>query len=198
MIEKMAVNLVEQMVDAKLISDNMVERYVYVAVSWVEKIITLTTVIMISLITKQVIPTIVFLVFFLELRKRTGGYHFSKFYQCYLGTIISYLFIQVAVIKWADCYEGLFLILLFAVGVIEIIGTVNHPNMHMDLEELSESKKMARIMTLLEASIIGGCILLGMDKLIVSYMAIAVILCAVLLCIGKFAGQEVKENEGNK
>ena len=78
---------------------------------------------------------------------------------------------------------------------IEIVGTVNHPNMKMNPEELMESKKAARIIGLLEGSIICSCILLGVDRIFISYMAIAVILCAALLCIAKIRKQEVKEDE---
>ena len=78
---------------------------------------------------------------------------------------------------------------------IGIIGTVNHPNIHMDSEELAESKRQARIIVLLEGSIIYGCVLLGADMIFISYMAIAVILCAALLCISKILKQEVKEDE---
>ena len=40
-----------------------------------------------------------------------------------------------------------------------------------------------------------GCVLLDADMVYVSYMAIAVILCAALLCIAKIFKQEVRENE---
>ena len=78
---------------------------------------------------------------------------------------------------------------------IVLIGTVNHPNMHMNSEELIESKKLARLIVLLEVSIILGCVLLGASMIYTSYMAIAVILCAALLCISKILKQEVRESE---
>ena len=76
-----------------------------------------------------------------------------------------------------------------------LTGTVNHPNMHMNSEELIESKKLARLLVLLEVSIILGCVLLGAGMIYTSYMAIAVILCAALLFISKILKQEVRENE---
>ena len=76
---------------------------------------------------------------------------------------------------------------------IGLIGTANHPNMHMTSDELMESKKSARTIVLLEGCIILGCVLLDADMVYVSYMAIAVILCAALLCIAKIFKQEVKE-----
>lgn len=194
MIEKITTNLVEQMMETKLIRKDMEERYRYVAICWIEKFITISTILLVSITIKKVLPTVFFLIFFLKLRKRTGGYHLNKFYKCYLATIISYLAIVRFNTILVDYPLFLFSLLILAIGVIGAIGTVNHPNMDMTIEELTESKKAARIMILLEISIIGGCTLLGADMIIISYMITAVILCAVLLCIAKILKQ-VKENE---
>ena len=82
--------------------------------------------------------------------------------------------------------------LSFAVLVIGVIGTVNHPNMDMDKDELQESKKAARLCVLLEAAVIAALIALKINDLYVSYMSLAVILCASLLCVAKVMKQEVK------
>lgn len=195
MIEKMVIDLVGQMIEEKLIDEDIAGHYIYVLISWVEKFITVGTIILISIAVHVFLPTLFFLIFFLELRKRTGGYHLNKFYQCYLATVISYLIILEVSVTLANNPHLLFGMLLLAVGIIEIIGTVNHPNMHMDLEELTELKKAARIIVLLEGSVIYCFILLGADMVFISYMAIAVILCAALLCIAKMMKQEVREDE---
>ena len=195
MIEKIAIDLVDQMTETKLIHKDMAERYIYVAICWMEKFITIGTIILISIAVEKFLPTLFFLLFFLGLRKRTGGYHLDKFYQCYLASVLSYLVIlgiSTSLVGYPQLILGM---LLFATSVIGIIGTVNHPNMHMDSAQLAESKKEARIILLLEGSIIYCCVLLGADLIFISYMAIAVILCAALLCIAKILKQEVKENE---
>ena len=195
MIEKIAIDLVDQMTETKLIHKDMAERYIYVAICWMEKFITIGTIILISIAVEKFLPTLFFLLFFLGLRKRTGGYHLDKFYQCYLASVLSYLVIlgiSTSLVGYPQLILGM---LLFAMSVIGIIGTVNHPNMHMDSAQLAESKKEARIILLLEGSIIYCCVLLGADLIFISYMARAVILCAALLCIAKILKQEVKENE---
>lgn len=75
MIEKIADDLIGQMTEARLIDKEMEARYVYVFICWIEKFITVGSIIVISLMFHKLLPTIFFLVFFLELRKRTGGYH---------------------------------------------------------------------------------------------------------------------------
>ena len=88
MIEKIADDLIGQMTEARLIDKDMEERYIYVFICWIEKFITVGSIIVISLAFHKLFPTIFFLVFFLELRKRTGGYHLDKFYKCYLASIV--------------------------------------------------------------------------------------------------------------
>ena len=195
MIEKIAIDLVDQMTETKLIHKDMAERYIYVAICWMEKFITIGTIILISIAVQKFLPTLFFLIFFLGLRKRTGGYHLDKFNQCYLASILSYLAILGISTSLASYPLWLLGMLLLAMLGIGIIGTVNRPNMHMDSAELVESKKEARIILLLEGSIIYCCVLLGADMVFISYMAIAVILCAALLCIAKIFKQEVRENE---
>ena len=195
MIEKMAYDLIGQMTEARIINKDMEERYVYVFICWTEKFITVGSIILLSLLFHKLLPTIFFLVFFLELRKRTGGYHMDKFYKCYLVSIVSYFIIVIISEKLSEHPQWLFAIVALAITGIGLIGTVNHPNMHMTSDELVESKKSARTIVLLEGCIMLGCALLYADMVYISYMAIAVILCAALLCIAKIFKQEVRENE---
>lgn len=195
MIEKIANSLVNQMIEEKLIDQNITEQYVYVLISWLEKFFTVGTIVLISIAVQKFLQTLLFLLFFLVLRKRTGGYHLDKFYQCYFATIFSYLIILGMCSCLVKYLELLFGILSLSICVIGMIGTVNHPNMHMNSEELTESKSAARAIVFLEGSIIYGCVLLGVDMGFVGYMAMAVILCATLLCIAKILKQEVKYNE---
>lgn len=146
----------------------------------------------IGMLFKQFVPTVIFLLFFLSLRKRTGGYHADKFWQCYLATIITYIgIIQMAAVLAEKTYI-MYAILLLAVLVIEIIGTVNHPNIDMNKNELQENKKSARLLVLMEAAVIVLLVILEINRLYVSYMSIAIILCSFLMCLAKMLKQEVK------
>ena len=190
MIEKMVLNLVSQMESKKMIDRADREQYEYALVTMTERTITVGTILLIGLVFNQFIPTICFLVFFLSLRKRTGGYHAEKFWHCYLMTVITYIaIIQVAVVLSENLFT-VYVMLSFAVLVIGIIGTVNHPN--MDKDELLESKKAARLCVLMETLVIVALIALKINDLYVSYMSLAVILCASLLCVAKIIKQEVK------
>lgn len=133
----------------------------------------------------------------MSLRKRTGGYHLNTFFQCYFATLSVFILV-IGVCDILVDYPRLVLGMLFvAMCIVENIGTVNHPNLHMDNTELEKSKKAARILVLLECSLIYCFALIGMNMVYVCYMSIAIILCATLLGIAKILKQEVIENEEN-
>lgn len=192
MIEKMVLNLVSQMETKKMIDEADREHYKYALITMTEHTITVGTMLLIELVFHQLMPTICFLVFFLSLRKRTGGYHADKFWQCYLVTVIIYISIIQAATVLSETPIAVYVMLSLAVLVIGVIGTVNHPNMDMDKDELQEAKKAARLCVLMEASVIVALIALKINELYVSYMSLAVILCASLLCVAKIMKQEVK------
>ena len=192
MIEKMVLNLVSQMESKRMIDKADSNQYEYALVTLIEHTITVGTMLLIGLVFHQLMPTICFLVFFLSLRKRTGGYHADKFWQCYLVTVIIYISIIQAATVLSETPIAVYVMLSLAVLVIGVIGTVNHPNMDMDKDELQEAKKAARLCVLMEASVIVALIALKINELYVSYMSLAVILCASLLCVAKIMKQEVK------
>lgn len=192
MIEKMVLNLVSQMESKKMIDKADSKHYEYVLITLTEHTITVGTMLLIGLVFNQFIPTVCFLVFFLSLRKRTGGYHADKFWQCYLVTVILYIAIIQAAAVLSQNPVTVYVMLSFAVLVIGVIGTVNHPNMDMDKDELQESKKASRLCVFLEVAVIAALIALKINDLYVSYMSLAIILCASLLCVAKVMKQEVK------
>ena len=96
-------------------------------------------------------------IFFFELRKRTGGYHLDSFYKCYFATVAIYLAVMLTVTSLVKYQQWLLGAVVIAAIYIVITGTA----VHMNSEELMESKKLARLIVLLEVSIILGCVLLG-------------------------------------
>ena len=195
MFERIAANIAKQMTEERLIGKEQEVYYIYAIVTYAEQLITVGTILLISLFIDEFVPTLFFLLFFLLLRKRTGGYHFNSFMGCYIGTVATYIIIinlNTIIVK----HPYILLIALFlSIAIIGLIGTVNHPNMHMNMEELAGSKKAARILTLIEGSIIYLLYIMGADMICISSMSVAVVLCAILLCAAKIVKQEVKENE---
>lgn len=192
MIEKLTLNLVNQMERQKIINKSNCEYYEYALIAMAENAITLGTMLFLGLLFKQFFHTICFVIFFLSLRKRTGGFHADEFWQCYLGTVIIYIAVMqvtpVLCINSTIMYGLLFLAMI----LIWIMGTINHPNMDMNKDELQESKKAARLLLLMEVMIIVALYNLNINILYISYMSASIILCAFLMCLAKIIKQEVR------
>lgn len=192
MVEKMVLSLVTQMEDREIIEKSSRDYYEYALIILTEHFIAVGTMLMVGIFFEQFIPTVIFLIFFLSLRKRTGGYHADKFWQCYLATIITYIgIIQLAPVLSEKTFI-MYSMLFIAVLVIEIIGTVNHPNVDMDKSEFQENQKSARLLVLIETAVIILLVIMGIDQLYVGYMSIAIILCSFLMCLAKLLKQELK------
>lgn len=192
MVEEMVLKLVNQMEMKKMIEKSDRDYYEYVLIMMIERIIAIGSLLIISVIFKQFLPTVAFLTFFLSLRKRTGGYHADKFWQCYLLTIITYIGVVRVAPALSETPHMMYILLFFAVLVIEVFGTVNHPNINLDKNELRETKKAARLLVLIEIGIIAVLIMLKINQLYVSYMSIAIIMCSFFMCLAKIIKQEVK------
>lgn len=192
MIEKMALKIINQMESEKIISKSSCEYYEYALIGMVEHVITIGTMLFLGLVFRQFLPTICFMVFFFSLRKRTGGFHADKFWQCYLGTVITYIAVIQVMPMLCGTPTVMYGMLIFAIILIYIMGTINHPNMDMEKSELQESKKAARLVVLMEVIIIAVLVYLKTDILYIGYMSVAIILCAFLMSLAKIIKQEVR------
>ena len=112
------------------------------------------------------------------------------FFKCYIGSVILYL-ITYCSISYTYNYYVMVILLVVSILIIGVVGMVNHPNMHMDSKELSESRRRARINLVVETGVIIISIYIGIDKVSIGYMAMGVIQCAILLCMAKIMKQEV-------
>lgn len=97
MVEKMALKIVGKMEKRKIINESNCKYYTYALIAIAENTVTVCTMLLIGLLFNQFLYTICFIYFFLSLRRRTGGFHADKFWQCYFGTVIIHiLIIQIA------------------------------------------------------------------------------------------------------
>lgn len=195
MVEIFVNNLVNQMEKEAILKAEMREYYIYMLVVISEKWITILSILCLGFLMKKIIPTVLFLLCFIPLRRRTGGYHADKFWKCYLGTLIIYILIYY-LCSIVVCYMNIvYCGFIISVFLISMMGTINHPNIAMNVLELQKSKQAARYMLGLECMVVVAMIILGMQAIYVCYMAMSIILCAVLMCVAKILKQEVICNE---
>lgn len=193
MVGRAAVRMIKQMTREGLIEVPEQEHYVYALITLAESAITICAVMGLSLVVGRGLETVAFLAFFYALRKRTGGFHMWSFSKCLVGTLGIYIVVVGFMPDLVEHPSVLFGSLAVAMGILECVGTVNHPNMNYNSQELSEMKKAARSMTMLEVGIILFCYYLKVDMYLIGYMCSGVILCAILVCVAKICRQEVKK-----
>lgn len=192
MVEKIAKELTFKMISSELIKAEKEDYYIYAIVSIFEKIIVFGTILVIGIANKIILPTIVFWVGFMGLRKRTNGFHAKKFYMCYIGTIIIYCMVIVIEPFLTNYKYLMYTVVILAASIIVVIGVINHPNMDLTKEEFVDSKRASRWFVLLEICILGMLIMLKVEQIYISYYSMGIIICAILMCIAKVTKQEIK------
>lgn len=198
MVERTAYDLTDSLIKEGLISEELGEWYTYSFIRIIETVISVGTILLLSILLNNTVQTILFLFFFNTLRRRTGGFHCNEFWQCYIITNLMYFLIVIIepYIRLNEIAEWSMTVL--AASVIFAVGTVNHPNISYDTQELCRSKTLARSILMVELVFIISMGAIGIDRVYVSYMSMGIILCAVLILLAKVFRQEVKEYENEK
>ncbi|TGY87132.1 hypothetical protein E5329_26980 [Petralouisia muris] len=191
MITKAIKYLVNQLVENELIEEIQRDEYLYSLECFIEGILTTGSILILAICFRKLIPTIMFLLFFFSLRRRTGGFHLDTFGSCYIGTLILYVLIIISAEYIIREPVLLALLTVCACVSILIIGTVNHPNIDMSKEELKAAKMTSRLLVSLLMMLVGFLWWVGTNMEIIAYMCLGIILCASLLVIAKIE-QEVK------
>ena len=158
-------------------------QHISIEESDIEALITLTSIMIISVVIGNVIQTLCFLIFFFLLRKRMGGFHLEKYWQCYIGTLCIYVFISHLVDNAHNYREHIVVMTIFAALIIIYIGGMYHPNLQLTKDEKDNLKVMSRVTCGIQLVIILFLDWLNIFVDIMLYLCMAVILCAILLVL---------------
>lgn len=107
MTERSIRKIVNLLLKNGLVSETEYENFVYVLLGDAESLIVIVSILLLSIMLGQAMPTIGFLISFFALRNRTGGYHLDSFYKCYWGTMALYLLISGIVCMASVLYRGI-------------------------------------------------------------------------------------------
>ena len=193
MIDYFSDRLSNALVYYKLIGAQEIDEYKYALICNIESFVSFGSIIILSLVFQSFIPTLFFLVSFITIRNRSGGFHFDSFIKCYVGTILIY----ACVIYIGSLNFGIrpfnILVALASVSLL-LIGAVNHPNMNYSSEEYSATKESTRLVVVLLDVVIIIMNYIRFPKKMVIYMEMGIIISAILLMLSKLLKQEVKED----
>lgn len=193
MVEQISGQISDALVDNELILQHEREEYKYALICNIETSISFGSIILLSVLFRVFIPTVFFLISFLTIRKRCGGFHFNSFFKCYFSSVLIYIVIVVISLFKLD-YTVINLLMIVASVVLIYFGAVNHPNMNYSKEELMAAKESSRLLVVLFDIIAVVLNYFKVSYRIIYYMETGVIFCAILLLLSKITNQEVKEN----
>lgn len=175
-----------------LINESDRDDYNYSIQVIIEKILGYSVIFIMAICFNLFLETVLFVLFFSNIRKRTGGFHANSFLGCFIATPTSYLVYVFLVYPFLLKNIHVNIVILFiSLIIVLIFGAVNHPNMHWNIQEYEMSKKSARAAVLIEVSCIIALIFLGMSYSYILFMSYGVILSAFLLLLAKLIEQEV-------
>ena len=173
-------NWIDQMQKKNWLLEEDREYYQYAMEVRLEEILTIATVFFVIICMRQFVNGLTFLVSFLTLRKRTGGFHMKTFEACYMATVGTFVAV-IFVAKYVHTYSKIgFICTCIASVYVVVIGTVNNPDIDMNNSELSVSKKCARIVLTVELLIVIVGMRIKKCKEIVIMISLAIILCSIL------------------
>lgn len=192
MTEQIADKVTNRLIEYQLIEAKQKELYHYMIQIQLEKMIGIIPILILSIIFKEILPTVVFLYFFFSIRKRSGGFHLNSFGGCFIGTTAVYLFYVLVLNPFLLQHLCVnYVVLGFAVIGVLLLGAVNHPNMEWDEAEYRASKCYSRMIVIVEALCISIFAIVQADIRYTLFMSYGVILSATLLVLGKLIKQEV-------
>lgn len=184
-----------------LIANDIVEKeqeeeYVYGFQKLLGKILNYTTLLLLSIHNKVLVPGMILMFVFFSLRERTGGYHAKTPLRCYLGTVVSYfLMIRILIPAIMGKHFTYTTIVVISILVVFIFAPVNHPNLLLDRQEIEVCRQSSRWLVLMVAGGIWIACVLQAKEICVAYAVVGLGLDAVLILMAKIAGQEVKDYE---
>lgn len=192
-MEYIAEKLSNEMFLNGLITEHEKEIYCYAVQVWMEKTIGLVGVFLLSIIWKNCLETIFFLVYFSCIRGYTGGYHAKRFSGCFFSSIGIYTIYVKLICPILLKYQNInLLLLLISAFYVFIIGAFSHSNMGWSKEEYEKSKYAARIVVSIEVGSILLFFLLGIKQTYILYMSFGVILSTFLLIFAQVIKNEVR------
>jgi accessory gene regulator B len=97
MLDQIIKNCLDQMQEKNLIMEDNREYYQYAMELLVEESLTVGTILVVIICMQEFVNGVIFLISFLALRRRTGGFHMKTFKACYVATIGT--FIGVLLVK---------------------------------------------------------------------------------------------------
>ncbi len=129
MIAQFSEKLINSLVTGKYIPAENREACMFATISTLEKGLSLLAIVVLGLCFKVPLETVVFLCFFMNLKKHTGGYHTESFASCFLVSICTYIVVAQMLRLIRSFYQiPILIVVAISILFIVLVAPVNHPN----------------------------------------------------------------------
>lgn len=191
MVQRISIRLTDILMQNQVGDSDKYDWYVYGFELLLGKILSYSLLLLVALLLGEPIQLVVFSVFFLTLRKRSGGYHASKNWVCALSSAVLFA-LCVGLVQRVTFSIWLALAIVVVAGaVVFALAPINHPNLHLDSDEVAQLRKSSRLVFGAEAALIAIIWALGLYPY--AFMAaLAVGLVAATMLLAKLTGQEMQ------
>lgn len=190
----LAVKLTDYLIENGVEEEAVREKSIYGFEMIFSKVLGYGTLLILGIILHKWIHTILFLLTFGTLRKRTGGFHMRTEIGCYIVSVVQYLIIMLlgdlSVIRLPMVQIE---IVLISVLLITLLAPLNHPNWNLNPIEVKLCKQSARRRMILIALVVIVSVCMEWMPEYIPYITMGMGLDAGALLLGKIMKQEVNE-----
>ena len=181
-------------ISKKLIEENEQEVYDYCFEIMLSTILNFIVVLVISLITHTIIPTIFYIVSFMIVRGTAGGYHAESHLSCLVILVLSYgsflVLLNILPNMWLKIVS--FIFIFIAVVLVFILSPIEDHNKPLTEQETKKFKKKIRAVILLLSLLTIVLSILFSNAQFAFSFASGMEIVAVSLIAGKIKNNRIK------
>ena len=141
--------------------------------------------------------TLIFILSFLSVRKRTGGYHAETEWGCLLTFEVIFLFSVFfwnPLMNWAGTMNSLIIYCLSAMTLLAF-APVNHPNFDASVEEYVAIRKKMIVKLIIHSAIVVTVAILPVKSDFLHFFILGTFNTAILIAAAKLLKQEASPHE---
>ena len=189
----LALKLTECLVKNKIADSTEMEDCVNGFEMLINKVLVYGSIIMIAAFQDKAASAIIFILFLIGLRARTGGFHANTHLGCFVGSISLYIIVSIVIepIFLIDI-RVLYIAVIISMIVIVLLSPINHLNLNLSPEEMQTCKKSTIWVLIIEVLAIGCLEVIDINVECVIYAALAIVSCAFLMILAKVFKQEIR------
>ena len=194
-MRQIAIRLAETLIVLGIIEEDKKDNYIYGVEFLIMKVIGISIIGIIGILTQKYIETIVFYFTFNGLRKYTNGYHSKNALFCVLESMIVYWMICIVVGETLEKYIcPLHMITFFSMFMIYVLSPINTDSIMLDESEMKEHKESIKYVLLIDLLVLMIFINFQIKVNLVVFFDLAILLDLLLIFVEMVLNKRKEKN----